>query len=46
MNDILAGKVVDMRLEPGDIVYVPDWPLQYLRELHRGDPRVHQCAGE
>ena len=33
LNEVLAGEVNDFRIEPGDIVYVPERPDQYLREL-------------
>jgi hypothetical protein len=30
--DILKGKAGEVRLQPGDIIYVPDQPLQSLRK--------------
>jgi len=32
MNKVLNGEEVDFRLESGDVVYVPERPLQFLRE--------------
>jgi protein involved in polysaccharide export with SLBB domain len=33
LEDILAGKSLDIYLQPGDIVYVPEKPYQFIREL-------------
>ena len=30
-GDIVKGKAVEMRLEPGDIAYVPNAPISALR---------------
>ncbi len=32
MNQVLNGEEVDFRLESGDVVYIPERPLQFLRE--------------
>jgi polysaccharide export outer membrane protein len=33
INKILSGLIHDIELEPGDIIYLPDRPTQYAREL-------------
>lgn len=33
LHDILSGKISDVHLESGDIVYVPDHPLRKLKDL-------------
>ncbi len=33
LDDVLSARAKDFRIEPGDIIYVPDRPFQYLREL-------------
>jgi protein involved in polysaccharide export with SLBB domain len=33
IDDILSARSPDFRIQPGDLVYVPDRPFQYLREL-------------
>ncbi len=33
IDDVLSARTKDFRIEPGDILYVPDRPFQYLREL-------------
>jgi polysaccharide biosynthesis/export protein len=33
IDDVLSAQAADFRIQPGDLVYVPDRPFQYLREL-------------
>ena len=33
LNEVLAGEANDFHIEPGDIIYVPERPEQYLRDL-------------
>jgi protein involved in polysaccharide export with SLBB domain len=33
IDDVLSAHAADFRIQPGDLIYVPDRPFQYLREL-------------
>ena len=32
-NKVLSGETTDLQLEAGDVIYVPERPTQYPREL-------------